>query len=151
MSINKVIIVGNVGNAPEIRYMPNGNAVANFSMATTDRWTDKQSGEKKEATEWHNMVAYDPLAKIIEQYIGKGSQIYVEGKLRTRKWQDKNGNDRYTTEILVNNLQMLDKREDGQNNQRPQHSNNRNSYQDARNGYGQQGYTQDTDNEDIPF
>ena len=108
--VNKVILVGNLGKDPEVRYMPSGNAVANVTLATTDSWKDKQSGEKQERTEWHNIVFYSRLAEIVGEYLKKGSQVYVEGSLRTRKWQDKNGNDRYTTEIIANEMQMLGSR-----------------------------------------
>ncbi len=105
--INKVILVGNLGKDPETRYMPNGKAVTNFSIATSESWKDKQTGEQREQTEWHNIVMYDRLAEIAAEYLKKGSQVYVEGKLRTRKWQDKEGQDRYTTEINANEMQML--------------------------------------------
>ena len=105
--INKVILVGNLGRDPEVRYMPSGNAVANVTLATTESWKDKQTGEKQERTEWHNVVFYSRLAEIAGEYLKKGSQVYVEGSLRTRKWQDKNGNDRYTTEIIASDMQML--------------------------------------------
>ena len=110
--INKVIIVGFLGNAPEIRTIPNGDAVANISVATSESWTDKNTGEKKEVTEWHRIVIYRKLAEIAAQYLHKGSQVYVEGRLKTRKWQDNNGQDRYTTEIQGDNLQMLGGRQD---------------------------------------
>ena len=105
--VNKVILVGNLGKDPEVRYMPSGNAVANVTLATTDSWKDKQSGEKQERTEWHNVVFYSRLAEIVGEYLKKGSQVYVEGRLQTRKWQDKSGNDRYTTEIIASDMQML--------------------------------------------
>lgn len=105
--INKVIIVGHLGNEPEMRSMPNGEAVANISIATSESWTDKTTGERKEVTEWHRIVLYRRLAEIAGQYLHKGSQVYVEGRLKTRKWQDNNGQDRYTTEIQGDNLQML--------------------------------------------
>lgn len=105
--INKVIIVGHLGNDPEMRSMPNGEAVANISVATSESWTDKATGERKEVTEWHRIVLYRRLAEIAGQYLHKGSQVYVEGRLKTRKWQDNNGQDRYTTEIQGDNLQML--------------------------------------------
>jgi single-strand DNA-binding protein len=105
--INKVILVGNLGQDPETRAMPSGKAVTNVRIATTDSWRDKQSGEQKEQTEWHNVVFFDRLAEIAAEYLRKGSQVYVEGRLRTRKWQDKSGNDRYTTEIVANEMQML--------------------------------------------
>jgi len=106
-SVNKVIIVGNLGKDPETRFMPDGKAVCNFSVATTDKWTDKATNEKKEATEWHRVSSFGRLAEICGEYLKKGSQVYVEGKLRTRKWQDKEGQDRYTTEIVVNEMTML--------------------------------------------
>ncbi len=105
--INKVILVGNLGKDPETRYMPNGKAVTNFTVATSESWKDKQTGEQREQTEWHNIVMYDRLAEIAAEYLRKGSQVYLEGKLRTRKWQDKEGRDRYTTEINANEMQML--------------------------------------------
>ena len=105
--INKVILVGSLGADPEVKYMPNGGAVANVSIATTEQWKDKDSGEKKEKTEWHRVVFFKRLAEIVGEYLRKGSQVYIEGKLQTRKWQDKNGNDRYTTEIIANEMQML--------------------------------------------
>jgi len=110
--INKVIIVGNLGNDPEIRTMPNGEQIANISVATSESWTDKNTGEKKTQTEWHRIVLYRRLAEIAGQYLTKGSQIYIEGRLKTRKWQDSNGQDRYTTEIQGDNLQMLGGRQD---------------------------------------
>ncbi len=106
-SVNKVIILGNVGNDPDIRFLPSGESVANFSLATSETWKDKNSGEKKEATEWHRCSAFGKLAEIIGQYVKKGSSIYVEGSLKTRKWQDKDGSDRYTTEIRVDQMTML--------------------------------------------
>jgi len=106
-SINKVILVGNLGRDPETRYMPDGGAVTNVSIATTDTWKDKTSGEKKEATEWHRVVFFNRLAEIAGEYVKKGSQVYVEGRLRTRKWQDKEGQDKYTTEIVCDTMQML--------------------------------------------
>ncbi|MBG7622300.1 single-stranded DNA-binding protein [Herbaspirillum sp. AP02] len=106
-SVNKVIIVGNLGRDPETRYMPNGEAVTNIAVATTESWKDKNSGEKKELTEWHRITFYRKLAEIAGQYLKKGSQIYVEGRLQTRKWQDKEGVERYTTEIIADTMQML--------------------------------------------
>jgi single-strand DNA-binding protein len=110
-SVNKVILVGNLGADPESRYMPNGDAVVNIRLATTESWKDKASGEKKELTEWHRVVFYRKLAEIAGQYLKKGSQVYIEGRIRTRKWQDKDGQDRYTTEIEANEMQMLGRRE----------------------------------------
>ena len=108
--VNKVILIGNLGKDPELKYFPNGDAFCNLTLATSESWTDKQSGEKKERTEWHNIVFTRKLAEIAGQYLKKGSKIYVEGSLRTRKWQDKEGGDRYTTEIQVGDMQMLDGR-----------------------------------------
>lgn len=105
--VNKVILVGNLGKDPEVRYMPSGGAAANITIATTDSWKDKQTGEKQERTEWHNVVFFNRLAEVVGEYLKKGAQVYVEGSLRTRKWQDKNGNDRYTTEIVATEMQML--------------------------------------------
>lgn len=112
--INKVILIGNLGTDPEVRYMPQGGAVANLTVATSESWTDKATNEKKEQTEWHRVVIYQRLAEIAGEYLRKGSKVYIEGKLKTRKWQDKDGVERYTTEIIANELQMLDGRGDGQ-------------------------------------
>ena len=108
--VNKVILVGNLGKDPEIRYAPNGGAVANITLATSESWKDKTSGEKQEKTEWHRVVFFGKLAEIAGEYLKKGAQIYVEGRLQTRKWQDKEGKDRYTTEIVAGELQMLGSR-----------------------------------------
>ncbi len=105
--INKVIVVGNLGNDPDTRYMPSGGAVTNLSVATSEQWKDKQTGEQKERTEWHKVAMFGRLAEIAAEYLRKGSQVYIEGKLRTRKWQDRDGNDRYTTEIIADEMQML--------------------------------------------
>jgi single-strand DNA-binding protein len=113
-SVNKVILVGNLGRDPEVRYMPNGEAVCNFSIATTDSWKDK-AGAKQERTEWHNIVMYRKLAEIAGEYLKKGRPVYVEGRLQTRKWQTKEGQDRYTTEIIADQMQMLGGREGGSN------------------------------------
>jgi single-strand DNA-binding protein len=115
--VNKVTILGHLGKDPEVRHMPNGKAVANFSIATSEQWKDKTSGERKEKTEWHNIVMFDRLAEIAGEYLTKGAPVYIEGKLQTRKWQDKEGKDRYTTEIVANELQML-----GGKSDRPQQS-----------------------------
>ena len=108
--INKVILVGNLGNDPETRYLPSGGAVTNISVATSDSWKDKQSGQLQERTEWHRIVFFNRLAEIAAEYLKKGSKVYLEGSLRTRKWQDKSGQDRYTTEIVAGEMQMLDSR-----------------------------------------
>lgn len=105
--VNKVIVIGNLGQDPETRYMPSGSAVTNLRIATNESWKDKQSGEQKERTEWHSVAMFGRLAEIAAEYLRKGSQVYIEGKLRTRKWQDKQGNDRYTTEIVADEMQML--------------------------------------------
>lgn len=127
--VNKVILVGNLGNDPEVRYMPNGNAVANLSLATSESWKD-QHGQMQERTEWHRITMYKRLAEIAGEYLVKGSQIYTEGKLQTRKWQDQQGQDRYTTEIIVEQMQMLGGRQGGaQNNSNFQRPNNPGSNQ----------------------
>ncbi len=105
--VNKVIVVGNLGQDPETRYMPSGSAVTNVRIATNESWKDKQTGEQKDRTEWHSVAMFGSLAEIAAEYLRKGSQVYIEGKLRTRKWQDKDGNDRYTTEIIADEMQML--------------------------------------------
>ncbi len=114
--INKVILVGNLGAKPEVKYASNGNAISNLSVATSESWTDKSTGQKQERTEWHRVSLFGKLAEIAGQYLDKGSKVYVEGKLQTRKWQDQNGQDRYTTEVVVSGfngtLQMLDRRGD---------------------------------------
>ena len=114
--VNKVILVGNLGQDPEVRYMPNGGAVANITLATSESWRDKQTGENKEITEWHRVVLFGKLAEVAGEYLRKGSQVYIEGQLRTRKWQDQGGQDRYTTEVVVNvggTMQMLGGRQQG--------------------------------------
>ena len=108
--VNKAILVGNLGRDPEVRYSPNGQAVANVTLATSESWKDKTSGEKQEKTEWHRVVFFGRLAEIAGEYLKKGAQIYVEGRLQTRKWTDKDGHDRYTTEIVANDMQMLGSR-----------------------------------------
>lgn len=115
-SVNKVILIGNLGKDPEVRYTPNGLAVANITIATTESWKDKQSGENQERTEWHRVVMYSRLAEITGEYLRKGSKAYIEGRLQTRKWQDKSGQDRYTTEVVADSLQMLDSKGGSGNN-----------------------------------
>ncbi|WP_373379195.1 single-stranded DNA-binding protein [Cupriavidus nantongensis] len=112
-SVNKVILVGNLGADPETRYMPSGDAVTNLRLATTDRYKDKQSGEMKEATEWHRVAMFGKLAEIAAQYLRKGSSVYIEGRIRTRKWQDQSGQDKYSTEIVADQMQMLGSRQGG--------------------------------------
>lgn len=111
--INKVILVGNVGGDPEVRYTATSNAVASFSLATSDTWKDKNTGEKQDRTEWHRIVCFNRLGEIAGEYIRKGSKLYVEGRLQTRKWQDQQGQDRYTTEIIASDIQMLDSKNQG--------------------------------------
>lgn len=110
--VNKVILIGNLGNDPETRYMPSGGAVTNITLATSENWRDKQTNEQKERTEWHRVVFFNKLAEIAGEYLRKGSKVYVEGALRTRKWQGQDGQDRYTTEIVASEMQMLDSRGD---------------------------------------
>lgn len=111
--INRVILIGNLGSDPEVRHMPSGAAVTNITLATSETWKDKSSGQMQERTEWHRVVFFNRLAEIAGEYLRKGSKIYAEGSLRTRKWQDNNGNDRYTTEIIASELQMLDQANNG--------------------------------------
>lgn len=141
--INKAIIVGRLGQDPEVRYTPDGTAVANFSVATSEAWTDKQTGEKKERTEWHRIVAWRRLGEICGEYLSKGRQVYVEGKLQTRSWE-KDGVTRYTTEIVATDVQFLGSRDDNMVGGRP-----------VRNQVADQGYPEppmaDTQDDDIPF
>lgn len=149
--INKVIIVGNVGKDPESRFMPNGKAVTNISVATSERWKDKNTGEQKEATEWHNVVFFDRLAEVANEYLKKGSQVYIEGKLQTRKWQDKDGKDRWTTEIVSHEMQMLGERPQGggqPNRQQPQREERRPAAQQSRQAPAPAASDFD---DDIPF
>ena len=111
--VNKVTLIGNLGADPEVRYTANGSAVANIRLATAESWRDKESGEQQERTEWHRVVFFSRLAEIVGEYLKKGSQVYIEGRLQTRKWQDRDGNDRYTTEIVANEMQMLGGRSGG--------------------------------------
>jgi single-strand DNA-binding protein len=114
-SLNKIQIIGNLGNDPENRFTPDGRAITNISVATTDKWKDKTTGKQKEATEWHRVVFFDRLAEIAAEYLKKGSSVYIEGKLQTKKWQDKEGQDHHTTQIVANTLQMLGGKSDGEN------------------------------------
>lgn len=117
-SVNKVVLVGNLGKDPEMRYMPNGNAVANFSIATTESWKNKQTGEYENQTEWHNLTVFGKFGEMCGQYLKKGAKVYVEGKIKTEKWQDKtSGQDRFSTKIIVSELQMMDARNDIQGGQ----------------------------------
>lgn len=140
MAVNKVLLFGNLGSDPETRYSSNGDAVTNFSLATTDRWKDKNTGENKESTEWHRIVIYGKLAEVAGQYLKKGSQVYVEGKIRTRKWQDKQGNDRYTTEINADQMKMLGRREGGDDQSQAEPAKNQRASQTAQ-----------SIDDDIPF
>lgn len=151
--VNKVILVATLGKDPETKTFPNGGSITNFSVATSEAWTDKNTGEKKEQTEWHNIVMQNKLGEIAQQYLKKGSKVYLEGKLRTRKWQDQNGQDRYSTEIVCNNMQMLDSAPQGQQSQQQSgYSSNKQQPQQQQGGYGnqQQQPQQDLDN-DLPF
>ena len=146
--VNKVILIGNLGNDPDMRYMPNGEPVANISIATSETWNDKNTGEKREKTEWHRVVAYRRTAEVIGQYTRKGSKLYVEGRLQTRKWTDQSGQQRYTTEIIADNIQMLDSRSGGEGSfggGGGNYNNNRNN-----GGYGQQGGFDDNYGDGYP-
>lgn len=148
-SVNKVILVGNLGADPETRYAPSGDAICNIRIATTDTWRDKTSGEKREATEWHRVVFFGKLAEIAGQYLKKGRSVYVEGRLQTRKWQDKEGRDQYTTEIRADQMQMLGGQSDGAQQAPRQHA-PRQQQSAPSGGGGQSGGMQDFD-DDIPF
>lgn len=148
--VNRVIILGNLGNDPDVRTMPNGDMVTKISVATSESWTDKNTGERKTQTEWHSIVFYRRQAEVAGEYLRKGSKVYVEGRLRTRKWQDQNGQDRYTTEIQGDVLQMLDSRQSGDNQDK---SSTSNAYANAKNGVKQPQTQQGADDFDdmIPF
>ena len=142
--VNKVILVGNLGQKPDMKYTQSNTAVANLSLATSESWKDKDSGDLKTKTEWHRVVYFGKLAEIAEQYLDKGSKVYVEGKLQTRKWQDQSGNDRYTTEILGQELTMLDSRGDSSGS----------SFENNNSGMSEEDVNQDNgefSEEDIPF
>lgn len=153
--INKVILIGNLGKAPEVRYFPSGDAIANATLATTEAWKDRNTGEAKEATEWHNLVFPGKLGEIAGKYLAKGSKVYVEGSLRTRKWQDKNGQDRYTTEIRVSEMQMLDGKPAGDRGAAP--APQRNEYAGQRSAparapaHTHVGDSEPFEDDDIPF
>jgi len=158
-SVNKVILVGNLGRDPEVRYNPEGGAICNVSIATTSQWKDKASGERREETEWHRVVMYNRLAEIAGEYLAKGRPVYIEGRLKTRKWQDKDtGADRYATEIVADQMQMLGGREDGAEGEprqqraapRRSESRQRNEYADQRGGAQESSGGNDFDSE-IPF
>jgi len=149
-SVNKVILVGNLGKDPETRYMPNGDAVTNVVIATSESWKDKNSGEKKEVTEWHRVVFFRKLAEIASQYLRKGSQVYIEGALKTRKWQNKEGQDQYTTEIVADEMKML-----GSKGDRPSQDASQGSHGDSNEQPAQQSAPTKSaefdDDGDIPF
>lgn len=160
--VNKVILLGNLGQDPEVRYMPNGNAVTNVTLATSETWKDRESGQQNERTEWHRVVFFGKLAEIAGQYLKKGAKIYVEGALRTRKWQGQDGHDRYTTEIVVDingQMQMLDTRSaDGGQQEAPQQRQQPQSppgYNPSKQGVSEpkqkQGGFDDFEDSDIPF
>ena len=161
--VNKVIIIGNLGNDPETKYMPSGNAVTNITVATSESWKDKTTGQQQERTEWHRICFFNRLAEIAGEYLKKGSKVYLEGQLRTRKWQDKTGADRYTTEIIADQMQMLDSRGDNagqapqQNYKQPQQpqQNNRPAPPPQNQPQGMQNNQQPAqpmdDFEDLPF
>ncbi|MDE1981048.1 MAG: single-stranded DNA-binding protein [Betaproteobacteria bacterium] len=148
-SVNKVILVGNLGRDPEVRYMPDGGAITNISVATTDTWKDK-SGEKQERTEWHRVAFFGKLAEIAGEYLKKGSQVYIEGRLQTRKWQDKDGQDKYTTEIVADRMQMLGSRAGGGSASADMPSGNGGSSRSS-GGNGGNGGKFDDFPDDIPF
>lgn len=147
--VNKVILIGNVGQDPDVRFLPSGNPVCNLRMATSDSWTDRQTGQRQERTEWHSVVLFNKLAEIAQQYVHKGSRLYIEGRLQTRKWQGQDGQDRYSTEVVANDMQMLDSRGGAGNNDsqgnggqqggyQPQGGMNSGQQQSGNNGYAQQ-------------
>jgi len=150
--VNKVIIVGNLGKDPEIRYMPNGGAVANITIATSESWRDKATGEQKEKTEWHRVAIFGKLAEVAGEYLRKGSQVYIEGQLQTRKWKDQSGQDRYTTEVVVQGfngvMQMLGSRNQSQNGQAPQQGGYQRHQQQG--GYQQQPARHQNQNQQAP-
>ena len=141
--VNKVVLIGRLGKDPEIRYFKDGTAVANFTIATSEEWKDKETGDKKERTEWHRIVAFRRLGEICGEYLSKGRQVYIEGKLQTREWEDKDGNRRWTTEIVAREMQMLGSRDQGQGNR------DADSYQPPGMSGPQSGQTEPED--DIPF
>ena len=150
-SVNRVTLIGNLGADPETRYMPNGDAVANIRLATTESWKDKASGEKKEITEWHRVVFYRKLAEIVGQYLKKGAPVYIEGRIRTRKWTDKEGQERYTTEIEATEMQMLGGRQgSSEHSAGSSESSSNPERSQQRNAQGAQGGAFD-DSDEIPF
>ena len=152
-SVNKVILIGNLGADPESRFAPSGDAICNIRLATTETWRDKSTGERREATEWHRVAFFGKLAEIAGQYLRKGSQVYIEGSLRTRKWQDQSGQDRYTTEIRADEMKMLGSRQDGDSAPRQQSAPQqpRTQQSNPQQSGGAQGGFGDFDDSDIPF
>ncbi|MDY0505366.1 single-stranded DNA-binding protein [Pasteurella multocida] len=148
--VNRVIILGNLGNDPDVRTMQNGDLVASISVATSESWIDKNTNERREVTEWHRIVFYRRQAEVAGEYLRKGSKVYVEGRLKTRKWQDQNGQDRYTTEIQGDVLQMLDSRQDSQQQQQAQAPQN-NAYASAKSGKPAQQQADNFEEDNIPF
>lgn len=150
--INKVILIGNLGQDPEVRFTPSGTAVANLNLATSDTWMDRQSGQRQERTEWHRVVLFNKTAEIAQQYLKKGSKVYIEGRLQTRKWQDQNGQERYSTEIVANDMQMLDSRGgDFQGGDSPQNNHAQNNYaQNSNTSNTQGGYRQNNPGQQPP-
>ena len=149
--INKAILIGNLGGDPEVRYMPSGGAVTSISIATSESWKDKQTNEPQERTEWHRIVFFNRLAEIAGEYLRKGSKVYIEGRIQTRKWQDKNGQDRYTTEIVANEMQMLDSR--GMGASADSGNNQSQGFQQAAPNYEGMPMPQTSNdfNDDVPF
>lgn len=150
-SVNKVILIGNLGKDPEVRYMTNGDAVANVNIATTESWKDKASGEKRESTEWHRVVFYRKLAEIASQYLKKGSQVYIEGRIRTRKWTDKEGQERYTTEIEADEMKMLGGRQSASSGGEAEYGGSMPSSGGGRSGQPQKKQPFSDLDDDIPF
>ena len=145
--VNKVIILGNLGKDPDVKYMPNGDAVVNFNIATSEAWKDKATGERREKTEWHRIVIFRKLGEIAANYLKKGSKVYLEGKLQTRKWQGQDGTDRYTTEIVANQMQMLDRKPEGNE----EHTHQKQAYQNTKQQQHQPQVTSGSFDDDIPF
>ncbi len=151
-SINKVVLIGNLGRDPEVRYMPSGEQITNITVATTDRWRDKATGEQKEATEWHRVAFFGKLAEIAGQYLTKGSQVYIEGKLRTRKYTDKDGIDRYQTDVIADVMQMLGSKQDGSTQPAgTKQPAQRNSYEEAKQTGRRNNPPANAPDDDIPF
>ena len=146
--VNKAIIVGNLGRDPEVRYSASGNAIANVTVATTDSWKDRQSGERQERTEWHRVVFFNRLAEIVAEYLKKGSQVFIEGRIQTRKWEDKDGNERWTTEIVANEMQMLGSRGGGGMQGGPADDS---GAAPVPGGGGSSGFSDSEFDDDIPF